>query len=53
MQHLAGCANARTIVAINTDPDAPIFEKAHFGIVGDFKKVLPALTAACRELRQS
>ncbi|HLI26743.1 MAG TPA: electron transfer flavoprotein subunit alpha/FixB family protein [Chloroflexota bacterium] len=52
MQHMAGCANARTIVAINTDPDAPIFQKAHYGIVGDFKKVLPALTAACRALRQ-
>ena len=52
MQHMAGCSTAKTIVAINTDPDAPIFEKAHFGIVGDFKKVLPALTAACRALRQ-
>lgn len=52
MQHMAGCGNSRTIVAINTDPDAAIFEKAHYGIVGDFKKVLPALTAACRELRQ-
>lgn len=52
MQHMAGCSNARTIVAINTDPDAPIFQKAHLGIVGDYKQVLPALTEACRELRQ-
>src|SRR5579885_2555029 len=51
MQHMAGCANARTIVAINTDPTAPIFEKAHLGIVGDFRQILPALTAACRALR--
>ena len=53
MQHMAGCSSARTIVAINTDPEAAIFEKAHFGIVGDFKKILPSLTEACRELRQS
>src|SRR5579884_1055812 len=52
MQHMAGCSTARTIVAINTDPEAAIFEKAHFGIVGDFKKILPPLTEACRELRQ-
>ncbi|HZU05481.1 MAG TPA: electron transfer flavoprotein subunit alpha/FixB family protein [Chloroflexota bacterium] len=52
MQHMAGCANARTIVAINTDPTAPIFEKAHLGIVGDFRQILPALTAACRALRE-
>jgi electron transfer flavoprotein alpha subunit len=52
MQHMAGCSTARTIVAINTDPEAAIFEKAHIGVVGDFKQLLPALTAACRELRQ-
>ncbi len=51
MQHMAGCATARTIVAINTDPDAAIFEKAHFGIVGDYRTVVPALTDACRALR--
>jgi len=53
MQHMAGCSSARTIVAINTDPEAAIFEKAHFGIVGDFKQILPPLTEACRELRKS
>ena len=52
MQHMAGCSSARTIVAINTDPESSIFEKAHLGIVGDFKKILPPLTEACRELRQ-
>lgn len=53
MQHMAGCATARTIVAINTDPAAAIFEKAHLGIVGDYRTVLPALTDACRALRDT
>ena len=53
MQHMAGCSSARTIVAINADPQAAIFEKAHLGIVGDFRRILPTLTGACRELRQS
>ncbi|HEY7061616.1 MAG TPA: electron transfer flavoprotein subunit alpha/FixB family protein [Chloroflexota bacterium] len=52
MQHMAGCSGARTIVAINKDPDAAIFQHAHLGVVGDFGKVVPALTAACRELRE-
>jgi electron transfer flavoprotein alpha subunit len=52
MQHMAGCSGARTIVAINKDADAAIFQHAHLGIVGDFNKLVPALTAACRELRQ-
>ena len=42
-QHMMGCSNARTIVAINTDPDAPIFRYAHYGIVGDALSVLPEL----------
>jgi electron transfer flavoprotein alpha subunit len=52
IQHLAGMTNAKTIVAINTDPDAPIFKVAHLGIVGDFKAVLPRLIEKCRELIQ-
>jgi electron transfer flavoprotein alpha subunit len=48
--HLAGCGNARTIVAINTDKDAAIFRDAKFGVVGDYAKVVPALTAAVRAL---
>ncbi len=48
--HLAGCGNAKTIVAINTDKDAAIFREAKFGVVGDFAKVIPALTAAIRAL---
>ena len=42
-QHMAGCAAARTIVAINTDPDAPIFLDANIGIVGDYKELLPKI----------
>jgi len=42
-QHMAGCSNARTLVAINTDPNAPIFRYADYGIVDDCLEVLPAL----------
>lgn len=42
-QHMAGCAGAKTIVAINTDPDAPIFEDANIGVVGDYKELLPKI----------
>jgi electron transfer flavoprotein alpha subunit len=51
-QHLAGMSSSKTIVAINTDPDAPIFKFAHLGIAGDFKAVLPKFLAKCRELTQ-
>lgn len=49
-QHIAGMSGSKTIVAINTDPEAPIFKLAQLGVVGDYRQVLPRLVAKCREL---
>jgi len=49
-QHMAGCSSARNIVAINSDSEANIFKEARFGVVGDWKEVLPAFIEAARDL---
>jgi electron transfer flavoprotein alpha subunit len=49
-QHMSGCSGSKNIIAINKDPEANIFQRARFGVVGDWKKVCPAFTEKVREL---
>jgi electron transfer flavoprotein alpha subunit len=49
-QHMSGCSGAKTIIAINKDKEANIFRHARYGIVGEWKKVLPAFTQKLKEL---
>jgi electron transfer flavoprotein alpha subunit len=51
IQHLAGMSSSKVIVAINKDPEAPIFSKADFGVAADFFQVLPAVTAAVKKIK--
>ena len=52
-QHMSGCSGSKTIVAINKDTEANIFRQARFGVVGDWKKVIPALNEKIKELLAS
>lgn len=51
MQHIAGMKNSKTIVVINTDPEAPILRYADYAIIGDLHQVIPALTSAIRQAK--
>lgn len=53
IQHLGGVSSSKCIVAVNTDKDAPIFEAADYGIIGDVRKVLPDLITAIKEFKAS
>ncbi len=51
VHHLAGLAGAKTIVAVNKDPEAGIFRAARFGVIGDANEIMPAFVARAKELR--
>jgi electron transfer flavoprotein alpha subunit len=51
IQHWAGCASSKTIVAINTDENAPMMTKATYAVIGDMHEVVPAINAEIRRRR--
>ncbi len=51
IQHWAGCSSAKTILAINSDPDAPMVTRAHYAVIGDMHEILPALNEEIRSRR--
>jgi electron transfer flavoprotein alpha subunit len=51
-QHMAGCKGAKAILAVNTDPDAPILGSADYAVIGDLHEVVPAITAELRKAQQ-
>ena len=52
-QHLAGCSGSKNMIAINKDPDANIFKVSQYGVVGDYKKIIPPFTQKVKELLSS
>ena len=52
IQHIVGCKGAKKILAINTDPQAPILAHADYAVIGDLQKIVPAVTEEVRRSRQ-
>jgi electron transfer flavoprotein alpha subunit len=52
VQHITGMRGSRTVVAINTDPEAPIFQQSDYCVRGDLYEMVPLLTEAFRKIRQ-
>ena len=52
IQHIVGCRAAKKLLAINTDPQAPILAHADYAVIGDLQEVLPAVTEMIRRLQQ-